>query len=399
MLRNLLRRSAANRLILGTPEVGILAATIVSQTKTGDNGPGLLYDAANDPVNAGKLLRLVVTSAPGVGSLFVGENGTVDFSGSPNGTYTIGYNEFADNVLYKADIATIADGVVDATAPGATLTATSDLTAGTATGSGSATAPGATLTGTSDLTPGAAAGQRNATAPGATLTGTADLTPGTATGSGSGAATALGATLTGTADLTPGAASGQRNATAPGATLTGTSDLTPGAATGGSAGDATAPGATLVGTSDLTPGSPSGQRNATAPGSTLTGTSVLQPGTANNGTTPPASDHVVRSAVARVASIAIGLPSPESFCIGETVRIALQVTDILGEEVDPPQITLLIKRPGESAFLVTLLRAQKGQYFVDLLLDKKGHWYFHAESTAPSPAVSEGHFFVNPSRF
>lgn len=51
-------------------------------------------------------------------------------------------------------------GATDATAPGATLTATSTLIPGaaSASGGGDATAPGATLTATSSLTPGAATG-------------------------------------------------------------------------------------------------------------------------------------------------------------------------------------------------------------------------------------------------
>lgn len=358
MLRNLLRRSTANRLILGTPEVGILAATILSQTATGDSGPGLLYDAANAPVNAGKLLRLAVTSAPGVGTLFIGENGTVDFTGAPDGLYTIGYNEYADNVIYKADIATISVGSVNATAPGATLT------------------------GTSDFTPGAATGQRNATAPGATLTGTSDLTTGTATGGGSGSATAPGATLTGTSDLTPGTAEGQRNATAPGATLTGTSDMTPGTATGGNAGDAIAPGATLTATSDLAPGTATGEQNPS-----LTDTYHLV-----------ASDIRLTSIVHEVK------PGVRGYLPGEVAVLNMRAADLDGVAADPGALVLKIRPPvgavvsyayGTAAEVV---RDAAGRYHADLMLSAAGQWAYRWELSAPNAGAAEGVITVLKSR-
>ena len=181
MLRNL-NQSSGGRRILGVPHVGILAATITSQTATGDNGPGLLYDESINPVNAGKQLRMVVTSPPSAGVFFAYENGSFDFSGAPDGSYSIGYNVLADNVLIGSDTATVAVGAVSATAPGATLTGTSSISAGTATGgvSGDATAPGVTLSGTSSISAGSATGNQDATAPGATLTGSSSLSAGTA---------------------------------------------------------------------------------------------------------------------------------------------------------------------------------------------------------------------------
>jgi hypothetical protein len=209
MLRNL-NQSSGGRRILGVPQVGILAATIASQTATGDNGAGLLYDEAINPANTGKQLRLVVTSPPSAGVFFAYENGSFDFSGAPDGSYSIGYNVLADNVLIGSDTATVAVGAVSATAPGATLTGTSSLSAGTA------------------------SGQQNATAPGATLTGSSSISAGTATGGASGDATAPGVTLSGTSIISAGSATGNQDATAPGATLTGSSSITAGTASNGS---------------------------------------------------------------------------------------------------------------------------------------------------------------------
>jgi hypothetical protein len=182
MLRNL-NQSSGGRRILGVPQVGILAATIASQTATGDHGPGLLYDESINPVNAGKQLRLVVTSPPSAGVFFSYENGSFDFSGAPDGSYSIGYNVLADNALIGSDTATVVVGAVSATAPGATLTgAPRSISAGGATGgaSGDATAPGAALSGVSTISAGAATGNQDATAPGATLTGSSSIAAGAA---------------------------------------------------------------------------------------------------------------------------------------------------------------------------------------------------------------------------
>jgi hypothetical protein len=192
------------------PQVGILAATIASQTATGDNGAGLLYDESINPANAGKQLRLVVTSPPSAGVFFAYENGSFDFSGAPDGSYSIGYNVLADNVLIGSDTATVAVGAVSATAAGVTLTGTSSISAGTA------------------------SGQQNATAPGATLTGVGSLSAGAATGGATGDATAPGANLSGSGTISAGSATGNQDATAPGATLNGSSSLSAGSASDGS---------------------------------------------------------------------------------------------------------------------------------------------------------------------
>lgn len=180
MLRNL-NVTAGGRRILGVPTVGILSATIASETAGGDQGPGLLYDEAINPANAGKQLRIRITSGPGSGTLFVYENGSFNFDGAANGTYTIGYDWYADDVLGGSDTASVVVGA----APGVTLTGISGLTAGSATGTSAGTANGATLNGTSSLTAGTAIGGSgvvNGSASGATLTGTSSINAGIANG-------------------------------------------------------------------------------------------------------------------------------------------------------------------------------------------------------------------------
>lgn len=141
MLRNL-NKSSGGRRILGTPNVGLLASQIISETATGDNGAGLLYDAAL--LNPGKELRLRVTSMPSAGIVSIAENGaiTADFAGAPDGLYTLGYDEFVDNVFWRTDTSAFAVGAVNVSASAGTGTSTGTGSGGLATAGNSASAPG-----------------------------------------------------------------------------------------------------------------------------------------------------------------------------------------------------------------------------------------------------------------
>lgn len=192
MLRNL-NRSSAGRRILGTPNVGLLAAQIVSETATGDSGPGLLYDEAL--ANAGKQLRLHVTSAPASGSLFADENGSFALTGAADGSYTIGYQYYVDNVLAGSDSATVNVGLVNAAAGGGTGSGTGSGSGGTATGTTSAVAGGGTGTATGSGSGGIATGAAggSAVAPGGTGSGAGSGSGGSASGA-TADATAMGGT-------------------------------------------------------------------------------------------------------------------------------------------------------------------------------------------------------------
>jgi len=110
MLRSLNKVSSGKR-ILGTWNVGIDSSIISSETATGDNGAGLLYDDSLLGSNAGKELRVHITNYTGSPSaLFVYENGAIEIIGESNGSYTISYDVYADNVLVAADTASISVG-------------------------------------------------------------------------------------------------------------------------------------------------------------------------------------------------------------------------------------------------------------------------------------------------
>lgn len=214
MLRNL-NKSSAGRRILGSPFVGLIASQIISETATGDSGPGLLYDEAL--ANTGKQLRLHITSSPSSGVLFVYENGALDLTGAADGSYSIGYQYYLDNVLAGSDTATVTVGPVNASAGGGTGTSTGSGTGGAATGTTSATASGGTGTGTGSGSGGAATGAAGGSASAAGGTGT-----GIGSGSGGSAtavtvdATAAGGTGTGSGSGSGGTPIGDDPHLAPG---------------------------------------------------------------------------------------------------------------------------------------------------------------------------------------
>lgn len=161
MLRNL-NQSSGGRRILGVPQVGIPAATIASQTATGPAGPGLLYDTSL--IYPSAQLRAVITAWPASGTLTVWENGGFTLTGAADGTYSAGFDIYANNIKVGSD--------------------TASLQVGTGTGT-SASAVGANLSGASAIVTSGANAQANATATGATLTGATTLaTAGASAGAG-----------------------------------------------------------------------------------------------------------------------------------------------------------------------------------------------------------------------
>jgi hypothetical protein len=213
-------------LVIGDVGGGVLAEDIPS---TGDDGPPYAYNDLSLPADNGKEICGRITTWPSAGTLYAYEDTSFTFIGAPDGTYTFQYQLYADYVaIGSPTTATLTVGATSAIAPGATLTATSSLTPGSASGASAGTASGATLTGTASMTAGTATGQVNATASGATLTATSSLSAGAAEGTAPGVA--AGATLTATSSIVGGSATGQQSATASGATLTGLATLIAGTA-------------------------------------------------------------------------------------------------------------------------------------------------------------------------
>lgn len=350
MLRNL-NKSSAGRRILGTPNVGLNASRILAETASGDHGPGLLYDEAQ--ANPGKQLRLRITSLPGSGGLTVSENGSFELVGAADGAYSIGYDWYADNLIGGSDVATIAVGAINSSAPGAVLTGASTLVAGQATGDANidGSASGATLNGTSTMNAGQAAGD-----------------------------TVI-------------------DASAPGATLNGASSITPGAAAGNLNG--TAPGAALNGTGAIMPGQAAGDHDGQAAGAEISGASTLDPGSASNHEPPPipfdATAFLTRLAtLTAVAHRAIGQP----WTVGESARLNIVAADHEGNPYDPDALRLLVKPPAAAVTTYDkpeFTRDQAGIYHIEIPLDLAGNWYYSVQIVGQ--AVIEGAIAVQPSRF
>lgn len=91
--------------VCGNQGLGVLGRDIPS---TGEHGPALAYLHLDLPADAGKEIRVLVTSAP-AGTL-VHEDTSFDMPVPADGRYSIGYNLYADGVLQFSDTAIVQVG-------------------------------------------------------------------------------------------------------------------------------------------------------------------------------------------------------------------------------------------------------------------------------------------------
>ncbi len=90
----------------------------------------------------------------------------------------------------------------------------------------------------------------------------------------------------------------------------------------------------------------------------------------------------------------------DTWTVGETARLPLQITDADNLPLVPTAVRLYIKPPGEAQTTIANPPADAdGQYHHDLDLTKKGVWYYRWEVDAPVTAAVEGAITVQPSRF
>lgn len=391
MLRNLLRRSPANRLIAGTPHIGLLASQIIAETATGDQGPGLLYDEAL--TQTGKQMRVKVTSWNGTaGTLFVHENGSILIEGQADGAYTIGYDweAWAANgtLTTGSDTASVQIGPQSAAAPGTTVTGSGTISGGAATGQGNATASGATVIGTGTVSAGSASGEQNATAPGAAVIGAGSVLPGSASGGVAGDASASGAGVTGSGSVSGGAATGEQSATAP--------------------------GVIVIGTSAVAGGQAHGDLDAIAPGAILTGTGGVFAGVAWDSSAP----EQMRASLfvtARQATRLGGAYSPvntllqevdlsNTYYKGGAVRLHVRVAGEADADFDPSSLSLKTRFDSGAVTVMAygidpeIVRDRIGRYHADLDLLSAGTFHYRWETSAPNGAA-EGKIPVAAGRF
>lgn len=105
MLRNLNATLPGGGRILGTPFVGLLAAQILSETATGTNGPGAMY---NDGLLTGKRYRMLLDTPSAINGRVL-ENGALDGVIAPSvSTYSL----YEDNQLAGSGIPLVVGTIV-----------------------------------------------------------------------------------------------------------------------------------------------------------------------------------------------------------------------------------------------------------------------------------------------
>lgn len=165
---------------IGAGGFGLLGSEIAA---SGTNGPGYAYNDLTLPADASKQICGRITTWPAFGTLQAFEDTSFIYTRSGSGSDSFQYQLYVDGVAVGApQSVALTVGEVAATANGAVLLGTSQIIAGTATGSttADAIAPGAIVLGTAAILPGTAAGQSSAAAPGCEITGLATMLAGMA---------------------------------------------------------------------------------------------------------------------------------------------------------------------------------------------------------------------------
>jgi len=169
-LRNLNRTYTRGR-VLGTPHTGVTGANIPS---AGTNGAGYVYNDLALPGDAAKEICGRITTWPSTGVLRAYEDTSFIYTPVGDGAQSFQYQLYVDGVaIGSPQSVTLNIGSGSATALGATLSGTSSIIAGLASGNSAVDgiAFGATLTGDGIIIAGAAIGQASGVAPGCNLVG------------------------------------------------------------------------------------------------------------------------------------------------------------------------------------------------------------------------------------
>lgn len=130
-------------LVIGETGLGVLAENVPS---TGDSGASFLYNDISLPADSGKEIRGEIMTQPSSGFLVAYEDGSFEFSGAPDGTYTFTYRLFIDGVSSGDYTVTLAVGTIDgigAGAPGVMSIVVAAATAAGTTGGTDGTGTGA----------------------------------------------------------------------------------------------------------------------------------------------------------------------------------------------------------------------------------------------------------------
>lgn len=106
----------ADSLVIGDTGLGVLAENIPS---AGDSGGSFLFNDLTFPADTGKEIRAEILTTPSSGTFFAYEDGSFEFSGSPDGVYSFGYRLWVDGVDSGTASVSLIVGSIDAAASGA----------------------------------------------------------------------------------------------------------------------------------------------------------------------------------------------------------------------------------------------------------------------------------------
>lgn len=89
----------------------------------------------------------------------------------------------------------------------------------------------------------------------------------------------------------------------------------------------------------------------------------------------------------------------ETFDIADGIRITATFTDLNGNPGNPSSVIFKLKDPSGSVTLPAAQQSDTGVYYVDIVVDSRGTWFYRWEGDGAIQAAVEGEFFVRASRF
>lgn len=91
---------------------------------------------------------------------------------------------------------------------------------------------------------------------------------------------------------------------------------------------------------------------------------------------------------------------PNTYDVGDLVRVSGSFTDSDGTAVDPTTLTVYYKDPsGNVSELVNgtdtdVVKSATGNYYTDISIDEVGRWYYRFKGTGSAQAAGETFFLV-----
>lgn len=96
--------------------------------------------------------------------------------------------------------------------------------------------------------------------------------------------------------------------------------------------------------------------------------------------------------------------APNTYNIGTTVKCRAVFTDKdLGTPIDPTVVTFSTRKPDDSVYSLPdndplIVRESVGIFFVLLLADLVGDWWYRFNGSTTAAVAEETHFIVKPSK-